>query len=318
MIQTPAATAPKMYFGPFNNPEPLGIDRGFYVAIRADDPAAAAKFATEHMGFFLVHVDAEGRHYLAAHGLDPYSLVYSPGKQSEVDHIAYVVRGAGNLSKAASILAKAGVATEQIENSPMWRQGAAVRFKTPSGQTIQLTPGINVEAPMASMVQEPKAAPAPIALDHAVVRAVEVNAGYEFASRVMGLKESARIVAADGIPVLGFFRSHTIFHCYAVARSQYDGLHHLQFTLKNPAAIYAAYDRMKAGGEVKMIWGPLRHGPGHNIAFYFQDYTGNIVEYSTEEEIILNDATYVPRAWPITDPKAADEWNLSAIPPEMT
>jgi hypothetical protein len=45
--------------------------------------------------------------------------------------------------------------------------------------------------------------------------------------------------------------------------------------------------------------------------FYFRDYTGSIVEYSAEEEIILNDATYVPRVWPTADARAADEWNLS-------
>lgn len=316
-MNTVAAKAPKIYYGAFNNPEPLGIDRGYYIAIQADDPLAAAKFATDHMGFHLVHVDADGRHYLAAHGLDPYSLVYTRGKQGKVDHIAYVVRGTSDLAKAAALLAKAGVKAEQLVQSPMWRQGAVLRFSNPSGQTIQLTPGVNVDVPMASVVDAPEAAPAPIAFDHGVVRAIDVDAGYDFASRVMGLKESARIVAPDGIPVLGFFRAHTLFHCYAVARSQYDGLHHMQFTLKNPQAIYAAHDRIKAGGKARIFWGPLRHGPGHNVVFYFFDYTGNIVEYSAEEEIILNDATYVPRAWPITDPKAGDEWNLSPIPPEM-
>jgi hypothetical protein len=33
---------------------------------------------------------------------------------------------------------------------------------------------------------------------------------------------------------------------------------------------------------------------------------GNIVEYSAEEETILNDVTYVPRVWPVTDPLAGD------------
>ena len=93
-----------------------------------------------------------------------------------------------------------------------------------------------------------------------------------------------------------------------MARSPRDGLHHIQFTVKDPTAVYAAYDKMKQGGQAKLIWGPLRHGAGHNIAFYFYDYTGTIVEYSAEEEIILNDATYVPRSWPVTDPYAADEW----------
>jgi len=120
-----------------------------------------------------------------------------------------------------------------------------------------------------------------------------------------------------GIPVLGFFRSHTLYHCYGVARSPHDGLHHIQFTVKDPMAVYAAYDKMKQGGRAKLIWGPLRHGAGHNIAFYVYDYTGTIVEYSAEEEIILNDATYVPRSWPVTDPYAADEWNRSHIPDAM-
>jgi catechol 2,3-dioxygenase len=80
---------------------------------------------------------------------------------------------------------------------------------------------------------------------------------------------------------------------------------------------HAAFEQMRDRGKVEIIWGPLRHGAGHNIVLYFRDYTGNIVEFSAEEEIILNDATYVPRAWPVTDPRAADEWNLSPIPAAM-
>ena len=74
-------------------------------------------------------------------------------------------------------------------------------------------------------------------------------------------------------------------------------------TKKKPAA--GQKRNGKAAGKVEIIWGPLRHGAGHNVVFYFRYYTGHIVEYSAEEEIILNDANYVPLAWPITDPKAA-------------
>jgi catechol 2,3-dioxygenase len=86
---------------------------------------------------------------------------------------------------------------------------------------------------------------------------------------------------------------------------------------RGPLAIYAAYDKMKQGRQAKLIWGPLRHGAGHNVAFYVYDYTGTIVEYSAEEEIILNDGNYAPRSWPVTDPYAADEWNRSHIPDAM-
>jgi catechol 2,3-dioxygenase len=227
------------------------------------------------------------------------------------------VRSAADLLIAEQRLAELGVKSERVAHSPLWRHGPALRFTNPSGQTIELTPGVPVDVPMAALVAEPQATPAPISFDHTITRAVDVTAGYEFASRIMGLKESARIVAHDGIPVLGFFRCHTLYHCYGVARSRYDGLHHIQFTLKNPLAVHGAFEHMKHHTKVELIWGPLRHGAGHNIAFYFRDYTGSIVEYSAEEEIILNEATYVPRVWPVNDPRAADEWNLSLVPESM-
>jgi catechol 2,3-dioxygenase len=315
-IQQPTSS-PALYFGPFNAAQSLGIDRGNYIAIQSNNPASAAQYAVENMGFYLVHTDGEGRHYLAAHGLDPYSLVYTPGEHGKIDHLSYVVRSADDLLTAERRLGEFGVKSERVERSALWRHGSALRFANPSGQTIELTPGILVDVPMAALVAEPQSMPAPVTFDHAIVRAADVGAAFQFASRVMGLKESARICAPDGIPILGFFRCHTLFHCYGAARSQYNGLHHMQFTLKNPLAVHHAFEHMKEHGKVELIWGPLRHGAGHNVVFYFRDYTGNIVEYSAEEEIILNDATYVPRAWPVTDPLAADEWYRSHVPEAM-
>ncbi|MFL6798555.1 MAG: VOC family protein [Xanthobacteraceae bacterium] len=317
MAETQTAGSPALYYGAFDSAKSLGIDRGNYIAVHSEKPEAAAKLAVENMGFYLVHVDDAGRHYLAAHGLDPYSLVYTPGEKGKIDHLSYVVESVDDLIAAEARLKDVGAKTERVATSDLWRHGPALRFRNPSGQTIELTPGVMVHVPMGALTPDSKTVPAPISFDHAIVRTVDVTAAYEFGSRVMGLKESARIVAPDGVPVLGFFRSHTLFHCYGIARSPYDGLHHMQFTLKNPLAVYNAYDRMKQDGKVELIWGPLRHGAGHNIVFYFRDYNGNIVEFSAEEEIILDDASYVPRAWMATDPRAADEWNLSPVPSAM-
>ena len=315
--QTPEVNSPAMHFGPFSAAPSLGIDRANYIAVHSEDPAAAARYAVEHMGFYLVHVDAGGpalsRRPWArplfvglyawragrgrSHLLSSYALPWNWHEPRHPRQGRRQERAGGALCALAS-----------------W---AGIALRNTSGQVIELTPGVNVDVPMAALVGEPPTTPGPITLDHAVVRAVDIASAFDFAARVMGLKESARIVAPDGIPVLGFFRCHTIFHCYAIARSQYDGLHHIQFTLKNPPAVHAAFEQMRDRGKVELIWGPLRHGAGHNVVFYFRDYTGNIVEFSAEEEIILNDATYVPRAWPVTDPRAGDEWNLSPIPPAM-
>ena len=122
------ANSPRKYFGAFNPSRSLGIDRAHYVALEADNPAAAARFAVDHLGFFLVHVDKEGRHYLGAHGLDPYSLVYSRGRQRTVDHISYVVHHIDDLLAAEELLTQAKIACEPGSASPLWRHGPALRF----------------------------------------------------------------------------------------------------------------------------------------------------------------------------------------------
>jgi catechol 2,3-dioxygenase len=293
----------------------LGIDRGNYIAIRTPDPEAAAKFATDHMGFTLVHVDDEKRHYLRAWGLDQYSLVYTEGEDG-IDHISYLVRGKGELDRAHETLLASGTEVRRKDQPPLWRHGPAIRFDSPSGAKIELTTGVNLEVPMGWTIMKPPSAPAPINFDHAVVRAVDVQAEMDFATDVMGLRESGRILGPDGSVFLAFFRAHTIYHCFAVAGSPYNGLHHLQFTHKHDMAIFEAEKALKASG-VEPLWGPLRHGAGENIAMYFHDYAKNIVEYSAEEEIILNGETYVANVWPFEDHRAVNEWGASPPPETM-
>src|SRR3979411_3091878 len=102
MTATQTAGSPALYSGPFNILHSLGIDRGNYIAVHSNDPAAAAQYAVENMGFYLVHADSEGRHYLAAHGLDAYSLLYTPGEQGRLDQICHWVRRGDGMRRAAN------------------------------------------------------------------------------------------------------------------------------------------------------------------------------------------------------------------------
>jgi catechol 2,3-dioxygenase len=285
----------------------LGIQRTHYVALRCADPAAAAHFAAGSMGFDLVHADSAGRHYLAAHGRDRYSLVYTPGNAG-IDHISYIVADLAALDVAAELLAQANVACERVEQSPLWRHQPALRFHTPGGHLIELAPGVNVDAPMAALTSRPSAVPAPISCDHVMPRSVDVAAEMAFATGPFGLRQSSQVDAPGVGPVMGFYRCHTLYHCYAVARSRETGLHHVQFTLKDAPAVFAAHEHMAADPNVELVWGPVRHGPGHNVAFYFRDHVGNFVEYSAEEEIILDNDTYAPQHWSTADQRAHDEW----------
>lgn len=290
------------------------IERAGYIALRSAEPAAAADFAARHLGFCLVHVDDAGRHYLAANGLDPYSLVYVPGELG-IDHVSYVVHDLAALRRAEERLRATGADVRRIEPNPLWRAGAALRVISPAGHAVHITPGARVDVPMGHLVMPTAPAPAPISFDHVAPRILDVDTEMAFATGVLGLKESARVVAPGVGRVIAFFRSHTLFHCYTVVRGPENGLHHYQFSVKNAPAVHAAYERIRDEGVVEIVWGPVRHGPGHNVAFYLRDYDGHFVEFSAEEEIILDNDSYIPQEWSAENPRFADEWG--SAPPAV-
>jgi hypothetical protein len=53
-----------------------------------------------------------------------------------------------DLLAAEELLTQAKVACETGSASPLWRHGPALRFKNPSGTTIELTTGVNTLVPM--------------------------------------------------------------------------------------------------------------------------------------------------------------------------
>jgi catechol 2,3-dioxygenase-like lactoylglutathione lyase family enzyme/uncharacterized protein YciI len=292
------------------------IQRLNYLALKAPDPAAAAQFAVDRMGFTLAHAAPDGTHYLRAHGVDPYSLVYKPGDEPGLDHVSYLVRDAADLERAAARLSVAGVSVERLDQ-PEWNHAPALRFRTPAGHQLELTTGVNTDVPVAHMVSMNGAAPGPIAPDHVGLGAPDFETETRFATEVLGLLASSHIMASADPPleVMTFLRAprRFLYHCLVTVRSEEPVMHHYQMSLKSVDAFYAAHEALKASG-VDVQWGPLRHGPGHNIAMYFQDGAGYWVEYSVEEEIITDDEHYVPRTWTISDPHVVDEWQTGPPP----
>ncbi|MCQ0020995.1 hypothetical protein [Actinomadura madurae] len=56
--------------------------------------------------------------------------------------------------------------------------------------------------------------------------------------------------------------------------------------------------------------GAGRHSAGDNTFSYFADPHGNVVEYTTELECILDEDAWQPRIWPAT-PEWSDQWGTA-------
>lgn len=292
----------------------IGIERVNYFALNAKNPEVAAKFAVERLGFTLEHAASDGTHYLSAHGLDRYSLVYKPGETHGLHHVSYVVSDEQALDRAGEHLARAGVEVARHLDRE-WESKPALRFQTPAGHLIELTTGMHTEIPVAHLIEAPKSGgPKPVVADHIGLGAAEFEAEDKFAREVLGQLQSGRVMAGD-VQIMSFMRSpgRFLYHDLVVVRTPEARVHHLQFSLKNLDQFYETAEALRAN-DVEIEWGPLRHGTAHNVAMYFRDAEGYWIEYSVDEEIILHDPTYVPRTWSVTDSHAVDEWNTGQPP----
>lgn len=65
-------------------------------------------------------------------------------------------------------------------------------------------------------------------------------------------------------------------------------LHHHAWQTQSIADLGKLGDRLNKVGR-ELIWGPVRHGAGHNIAAYYVETSGAVVELYTDLEQIYND-----------------------------
>ena len=104
------------------------------------------------------------------------------------------------------------------------------------------------------------------------------------------------------------------------------GMHHVAYEMRDFMHLKEMLDHL-ATMEIRMAWGPGRHGVGHNIFTYHPDPDGNFVELFTELDVIADEETGVfePRPWHeewpqgpkfwVPEPAAANKWGW--INPEM-
>ena len=115
----------------------------------------------------------------------------------------------------------------------------------------------------------------PIQITHAVMNAVDVAACEKFAVDVLGFKVS------DRTRMMTFVRCNQKHHCCAYAHAEFSSLNHVAFEMQDIDAVMRGIGRMRDAG-FESIWGPGRHGPGHNVFGYFIAPFGSVIEYTAE------------------------------------
>ncbi|WP_404320817.1 VOC family protein [Arthrobacter luteolus] len=107
-----------------------------------------------------------------------------------------------------------------------------------------------------------------------------------------------RVSDVVGTDFAYFLRCNSDHHGIALIKGR-GSLHHHAWQTQSIADLGRMADRVDRMGQ-KLLWGPVRHGAGHNIAAYYEEPSGALVELYTDMEQIYDDARE-PNIWPGDD-----------------
>ena len=145
----------------------------------------------------------------------------------------------------------------------------------------------------------------PLKLGHLAFCVAEPKDFVEFYSRVLGFRLSDWIQ-----DWFAFMRCGPDHHTVNFVRGKRTQMHHIAFELKDWAQIQSACDFL-GGKNIPLIWGPGRHGPGHNIYTYHRNPDDQIIELFTELDKMLDEMLgyFDPRPWHRDRPQKPKVWD---------
>ena len=108
-----------------------------------------------------------------------------------------------------------------------------------------------------------------------------------------------------------FLRCGPDHHTINFVKGKRTQMHHVAFELKDWAQIQATCDFL-GSLNIPIIWGPGRHGPGHNVYTYHRNPDDQIIEMFTELDKMLDESLgyFDPKPWHRDRPQRPKVWTM--------
>ena len=142
-------------------------------------------------------------------------------------------------------------------------------------------------------------------LGHVAFSVHDPKAMAEFYARVLGFRISDWI--GD---FFVFMRCNADHHAVNFITGKNVNMHHIAFELKDFAHLQNACD-LFGERKIPIIWGPVRLGPGHNVATFHRDPDDWVVEFYAELDQMKDEELgyFDPRPWHRDRPQRPKVWS---------
>ncbi|MFD3686301.1 VOC family protein [Nocardiopsis sp. NPDC058631] len=277
-----------------------------HVALAVPDFDKQQKFFTDMWKLTEAERDT-GVSFLAAEGSpENYVVRLRRAEEKRIDLVAFGAASPADVDALADRLIRAGVRMVSEPGAVDTPGGGyGMRFFDVDGRTIEVSADVAVRAHR--KVEEKESVP--VRLSHVVLNTPDLDRTRLWYERHLGFALSDTLMHPHMGEVMHFMRCNPAHHSIALAKGPHTSLHHVSFEMRGLDEYMRGTGRLLRAG-VRKIWGPGRHLAGNNTFSYFMDPHGNTLEYTTELEMLDEDAWH-PHMYDFSDPEVTDQWGTA-------
>jgi catechol 2,3-dioxygenase-like lactoylglutathione lyase family enzyme len=274
----------------------ISVKRLGHATLATPDIEKQADYWTAVMGLQVVHRSKD--FVLLATKLGEEAIALEASREPFLNRVAFQTAPDSDLGELADRLQKLGVNSERrTDITPGVRE--AIVFRDPKGTLIEIfaTPHFHARDKSDLGIGTLK-------LGHVAYRVQDVQKIVSFYNDVLGFRTSDWI--GDHF---AFLRCGVDHHTVNFVHYDTPALHHIAFEVKDWAELQRGCEILQKHG-VQLVWGPLRHVVGHNVAAYHRNPDGVRVEIYCEMDMMKDEALgyWDPRPWHEEIPLRPKKW----------
>lgn len=229
---------------------------------------------------------------------DQLSLVVEKAGQAGVPKLAFEVAADADFAAMARELSDKGIKSE-LRSDDLPGVAKILTLTDHEGMQVELMAngdGLPALAPVGGL--------AVLKLGHVAMYTSDPQATSQFYGDVLGFRVSDWIEEN-----FVFMRCGFDHHTLNFARGDRRRLHHIAFELRDSAHMHQACDLL-GRKRIEILWGPVRHGPGHNVAVYHRNPEGQLVELFFDMDRMADEELgyYEPKPWHRDRPQKPKVW----------
>ena len=267
-----------------------------HITFETPDLDKSINHFTEVVGLMLAEREKD-RAYLASK-IGMLSVALERGPEARCTRLSFEVGADTDFAEATRALAAAGVASERRNDSAPGLS-EVITLHDPKGTAIDLFSQWRCIAPQA----ETTGASA-LKFGHTAFLVDEPKKFADFYQNVLGFRVSDWI---DDFFV--FLRCNADHHAVNFLRGEATQLHHFAFEVRDFAQLQNACDLL-GRKRIPIAWGPLRLGPGHNVAIFHRNTDDHMIEFYAELDQMKDETLgyWDPRPWHREFPQRPKVW----------